>query len=973
MKTFKPLPLAQAIMLLAGMTAYGAQAQDNQAQAGQTADAKGQSASASEEEVVVRGYRDSLLNSTVAKRNSVGVVDEIFASDIGKMPSQNLAESLARIPGVKISREVTGEGQQIAVRGLSSSFTKVVMNGNSITVASTGSLGAGQRGRQVDLDLFQPELFRSLSVNKTATSDQIEGGVSGYVNMRTLRASDLGDGSNYRFGVEEAYNEMSGKLSPKVSFTYGYKGDNFGVLFGIVGKKNKTRVDGYETIGNYQQGCVADFVTDTNNARVAQCNAGFAGGTFHYTDQATADYAADHPGVSVGDPIDVNAVSGLSNAEISSLGMPYIGRAMYTYGDRNSTSALLSLDYEPNDDVTLALNVLHAKADRNFLRNEANATNRRNYMQYGLEYLLSDVTLGEGGAIKSGTLYNDRMWVGSRQYDENLTFTSIMPSLSWQMSDVLKMDLSINDTSSDYKHDEPYLLYWAPAAKTYFAYDGDFPTIQNSVVDSAGPGWTFSAGPGREGTAVQGGAFRFQRDSRKTDAKAFHADFAYGEDADVNGIKFGLAMDQNSSNMENYSGGNAWSDRINNSDLDSNFASYVVNSPINDLGSGVSGYHGISGIASVDWAAVKNAVGYNNFTPDRAFGGDYFGQVVGDIDEKINAAYIEANMESSVNGHDMRSNMGVRYVQTKQKVSSTDDDEVTTDYSRVLPSFNTVLDLTNDIKLRASASKSFTRAEPGYMFPNASWSSSGIDSVNAGNPKLQPFESVNFDFGGEWYFSDLGYVGFTYYQKDITGFTRADNIPVQFQELTGYGLDISDSGLTQTQRDALQACGGRTSANCTTVIKTHINLSGTTTLYGEELIWVQPLDMLVEGLGFNTSFNKISQKAQTADAEVPGISDSMNFTAYYENDSFQAHITYTKTEKNQSYVGWSPTNTAARDQLDLSASYNLPSMGGLDWTLTFDAYNLTNSPLRDVFESDGNTFNIYYPGATYTFGINGSF
>ncbi len=66
------------------------------------------------EEVVVTGYRGSLLNSTNAKRDSNGFSDVIFADDIGNMPSQNLAESLARIPGVKINREVTGEGQQIS-------------------------------------------------------------------------------------------------------------------------------------------------------------------------------------------------------------------------------------------------------------------------------------------------------------------------------------------------------------------------------------------------------------------------------------------------------------------------------------------------------------------------------------------------------------------------------------------------------------------------------------------------------------------------------------------------------------------------------------------------------------------------------------------------------------------------------------------------------------------------------------------
>src|SRR5690606_9486130 len=114
------------------------------------------------EEVVVTGYRGSLLNSTNAKRNSVGFSDEIFSDDIGKLPSQNLAESLNRIPGVKINRDVTGEGQQISVRGLGPSFTKIVLNGNNIAVAADGNLTGTNSNREVDLDIFPAELFSSL-------------------------------------------------------------------------------------------------------------------------------------------------------------------------------------------------------------------------------------------------------------------------------------------------------------------------------------------------------------------------------------------------------------------------------------------------------------------------------------------------------------------------------------------------------------------------------------------------------------------------------------------------------------------------------------------------------------------------------------------------------------------------------------------------------------------------------------------
>ncbi|MEZ1477868.1 hypothetical protein QVN01_35415, partial [Pseudomonas aeruginosa] len=62
--------------------------------------------------VVVTGLRASLESSMNLKRNAQGFVDGIVAEDIGKFPDTNLAESLQRISGVSIDREI-GEGSKI--------------------------------------------------------------------------------------------------------------------------------------------------------------------------------------------------------------------------------------------------------------------------------------------------------------------------------------------------------------------------------------------------------------------------------------------------------------------------------------------------------------------------------------------------------------------------------------------------------------------------------------------------------------------------------------------------------------------------------------------------------------------------------------------------------------------------------------------------------------------------------------------
>lgn len=82
------------------------------------------------EEVVVTGYKASLQSATDAKRESTSLVESVFAEDIGKFPDLNVAESIGHIPGIQLMRDINGDGMQIAIRGLGTNFTKVLLNGS---------------------------------------------------------------------------------------------------------------------------------------------------------------------------------------------------------------------------------------------------------------------------------------------------------------------------------------------------------------------------------------------------------------------------------------------------------------------------------------------------------------------------------------------------------------------------------------------------------------------------------------------------------------------------------------------------------------------------------------------------------------------------------------------------------------------------------------------------------------------------
>src|SRR5438046_10695076 len=89
------------------------------------------------EEVIVTGIRASQREAIDIKKAAINSVDAIASEDLGKMPDQNVAESLQRLPGVTIDR-VRGVGNGVTVRGLGPEFTTVTFNGRVLAPAGGG-------------------------------------------------------------------------------------------------------------------------------------------------------------------------------------------------------------------------------------------------------------------------------------------------------------------------------------------------------------------------------------------------------------------------------------------------------------------------------------------------------------------------------------------------------------------------------------------------------------------------------------------------------------------------------------------------------------------------------------------------------------------------------------------------------------------------------------------------------------------
>ena len=175
-------------------------------------------------------------------------VDSISADDVGKLPDNNLAEAIARIPGVQISR-TNGEGQQINLRGLGPSFTRVTLDGMPISVASEGSVDQAARNREFDFDLLPSDLFSSLEVAKSPQASLVEGGLAGTVNLRPARPFDYDDLA-VSYKLEGAYQTSSEEVDPRASFLISKNwNDTFGILLNVAASKRTFRTDGWSSQG----------------------------------------------------------------------------------------------------------------------------------------------------------------------------------------------------------------------------------------------------------------------------------------------------------------------------------------------------------------------------------------------------------------------------------------------------------------------------------------------------------------------------------------------------------------------------------------------------------------------------------------------------------------------------------------------------------------------------------------------------
>ncbi len=199
------------------------------------------------EEIVVTGIRASIKSSIEKKRSNTSIVEAISAEDIGKLPDQSIAESIARLPGIAAQR-LDGRANVITVRGLAPDFTTALLNGREQVTANNN--------RGVEFDQYPAELLSGVTVYKTPDAKLAGQAIGGTINLQTVRPLAYGKqaisiGGRLEYNDLGALNSDTTATGYRASFSYidQFADDTIGVAIGYARMLSPTQEERWNAWG----------------------------------------------------------------------------------------------------------------------------------------------------------------------------------------------------------------------------------------------------------------------------------------------------------------------------------------------------------------------------------------------------------------------------------------------------------------------------------------------------------------------------------------------------------------------------------------------------------------------------------------------------------------------------------------------------------------------------------------------------
>lgn len=909
-------------------------------------------------EIVVTGFRQSLERALIVKRDSVAAVDAIVAEDIAKMPDQNLAESLQRIPGISISRDA-GEGRSITVRGLSSQFTRVRVNGMETIATSTDGASAN-RDRAFDFNVFASELFSSIVVHKTAEASLDEGSLGAVVDLNTGNPLAGKRGLHGAASVVGSYNTLSKNLGPR--------------LAGLLSWKNEAGTLGVAISAAYSKTHTLEM--GNNSVRWAQARFDSVNGTpCWYTSAASSTGVPNSGGTYT-----VGKAAACDTAALSF--HPRIPRYGEVSHRRERLGLTGSLQFAPTDATKFSIDALYSRFKEDREEQWGEVLLRSNERSIDVVNPVYD----SNGNMISATL-NDA-YVRTEHYlrKSSTEFYQVGGTWDQDLSDRLRFTLmgGFSKSNADIPVETTILLDDRDAAGFSYDYSNmHFPkiTFGTSVTDPA----NFQLAEIRDRPSNVTNRF-------KTVQLRTEWDVADGLRFKAGGVWRRFNFDALSYTRDTAVCGNGGTSLVTST------SGTITCSPTSLFGpTAVYGFPATAALTQLFTLAPSGQPAGNtnswlvaNLPAAAAFTQLYSRPLVADagnirgVQETTQGVYFQADAKGTLFGLDYALNGGIRYVKTDQSSYGLNNGvtaTVTRSYDDWLPSANLALYPVRSVILRAAVADVMTRPSLGSLTPGGS--ADGFNfKVTSGNPFLEPYRATNYDLSAEWYFAPQSVLSVAYFIKKVHTFTQSSSITGATFDQTGLPVSVLSPASPAALNPALLSQPIWT-------IATTVNGSGAT-LKGWELAAQVPFKSFVSG--FLGNFGVIANATFiTSDAtfnlQGPAITpggalqnitltntlsnvskQAFNATLYYEDGRFSARamVSYRgRYHEGASGTGNLLEGYGATTNLDASVRYKLT-----DWLeLSVEGSNLLDTyryRFTDI-NVDRNYENNHF-GRTFLFG-----
>ena len=912
--------LASATMLIA----FGAQAQvATQAPEGEpsrTDETK------TLDSVVVTGIRAGIETSIDTKKESTSIVEAISAEDIGKLPDVSIAESIARLPGLSAQR-VGGRAQVISVRGLSPDFATTLLNGREMV--STGD------NRSVEFDQYPAELMSGVTVYKTPDAGLVGQGLSGTIDMKTVRPLDY----------DKTVIAVSGR----------YQRNSLGDAANADGDGNRINA---AYIGQFMDRTLGFSIGYSHTELPIQENQVGLYEPWSQTTDSTGDHFRN------GVPAGVYFSDGI--------------KALRRTGEVERDAVMATLQYRPSNDWTSTLDLFHTKADQEDTANQFEVNLGGYNGGFDPVPVMVNPQVNSDGTFTGGTILNvyplvrgmyrkreDKIDAFGWANDFNVGQVRMKADIGWSRAEREELLLENNTQQIPRPQLDNLGLAYNSDGFSWLVPGRDYSNPETLFLTNTIYGSGYGKVPRVE-------------DELKTYTLAASLptpQFASGFLSDIDvGLNYADREKQKTQPEGNINLG-AQGDTAIARDLQYGLVNL--------------GFAGMGYIPA--WNVPAAVARYMSFEPVDNL--SYLIPKAWTVDEKLTTGYVKGNIDTEWGSVGVRGNIGVQIQHADQssranffdstqpagqEVQPYENGKTYTDY---LPSMNLAFLFAHDQTLRVALARQVARPRVDQLRASLEFgvdTATGKPGASGGNPELDPWRANAFDISYEKYFGTKAYVAAAYFYKDLRSYIYTQtNDSFDFSAFVADYVPPAGSPPAQTTGNFTAPYNGKGGM-----------------LQGIELSASLPLDMLwapLEGFGivasasFNDSDIKIldPESASSVGSDpisLPGLSDEVyNLTAYYERSGFEARLSQRKRSDFIGEIGNFDGNRTLRyvvgeDQVDAQISYSFgeaSSLAGL--TLLFEASNLTNSPYQTYAGTKDRPLEYIEWGRTYLVGVNYKF